>query len=81
VSDVRDRLVECFTIAFPDRPPETIPAASRDDDEWDSLAMVTLTALIEEEFDIVVTPDNLSSFIAFRSALAYLEAEVGASGV
>ena len=78
MTDVRERLVECFAVTFPDRERDTIPAASRDDDEWDSLAMVTLTSLIEEEFGITVTPDNLPAFVAFDTALACLEGAVGA---
>jgi acyl carrier protein len=77
MTGVRDRLVECFAVVFPDLPRDELPNASRETIEWDSVAMVTLMSLIEEEFGIEPSPTELSSFTAFDTALEYLEARVG----
>ena len=40
---------------------------------WDSLASVTLVAVVEEEFDLQVPPEYLERFISFDLVLDYLE--------
>jgi acyl carrier protein len=71
--DVTDRLIRCFKAVFPNVPTGQIPAASADNvPEWDSLAAVTLIALLEQEFgiqvDFLALPE-LTSFEAFRNYL------------
>jgi acyl carrier protein len=65
-----DRLVRCFSSVFPILTPDEVRVASAGSLEvWDSLAAVTLVALVEQEFDLTIDlldlPD-LSSFEAFR---------------
>ena len=81
-----NRLVRCFSSVFPALTPEEVRTASTESLEaWDSLATVTLVALVEQEFNITIDlldlPD-LSSFEAFhiyvdqhRSASARKDAE------
>ncbi len=74
MSDVRERLIEVFATAFPKLPKERIPSATRDSvDSWDSLAMLTLTALLEETFDVTVTPEALPRLVSFEGILGWLE--------
>lgn len=73
-----DTLVRCFVSVFPSLTAEEARVASMTSIEgWDSLATVTLTALVEQEFGIRVDLSDLSalnSFIAFR---AYIDHRCG----
>jgi acyl carrier protein len=60
------RLLNCFEAVFPELPPDDVPtAAIASMPEWDSLATVTLMSLIEEEFSITISTDDLELFISF----------------
>ena len=73
----RARLMKCFAAVFPDLPaaemaaatPESVPA-------WDSVANVTLLAVVEEEFGITVDVDDLETLTSFDALLDYLAAHV-----
>ena len=75
-----DRLVRCFASVFPALTPEEIRTASAESIEaWDSLAAVTLVAVVEQEFGVEIDPldlPELSSFGAFRTYLGLCR-EVG----
>jgi len=70
----RARLLDCFRAVFPDLTDEQLAAATTDNTPaWDSVALVTLVTLVEEEFAIALSPDDygiLLSFDAFASRLA-----------
>jgi acyl carrier protein len=72
-----NRLARCFASVFPELNDEEIRSTSAESNgTWDSLSKVTLTAVIEEEFDIQIAPDilaELESFSAFRSYLQTLD--------
>jgi len=74
MSERETRLMRCFAAVFPELSPEEIRnVSSRQTGHWDSLSVVTLTSLVQEEFDIEVEPEaipDLNSFDAFR---AYVE--------
>jgi hypothetical protein len=40
---------------------------------WDSLAGITLLALIEEEFGITISPDDAAGLASFELMLAYYQ--------
>ena len=75
MTDVRARLEQCFAAVFPDLPstdiaharPETVAA-------WDSVANVTLLAVVEEEFGTTVFADDLERLDSFDALLAYFAA-------
>jgi acyl carrier protein len=74
--DTRPRLVRCFAAVFPHLAEEEIPrAAMRSIDKWDSLASVSLIAVIEEEFGHQVPPEDMEQFDSFASIFAYLQAK------
>ena len=72
-SDLSGRLASCFAIAFPDLTPREIPSAAMGSvASWDSLAVVTLISLIEEEFNLSIPPDDVVDLVSFELILEYL---------
>lgn len=72
-SDLQGRLVHCFSVAFPDLKPREIPSAAMGSlASWDSLAVITLVSLIEEEFSITIPPDDVIDLVSFELILDYL---------
>lgn len=73
MSEVESRLIKCFSLVFPMLKPEEIRAASAESLAlWDSLAAVTLVAVVRQEFDAqieLLDLPELDSFEAFRKRL------------
>jgi acyl carrier protein len=73
MSEPEDRLARCFASVFPALTPQEVRAASVESVvAWDSLAAVTLVALVEQEFDVkidLLDLADLSSFAAFQTYL------------
>jgi len=70
--ELDDRLVRCFAAIFPHQTTEEIRAASIGTlPGWDSLATVTLFALIEEEFGIEIDLERLPE-LTFEAIQHYL---------
>lgn len=73
MSDQETRLVQCFGSVFPGLSAEEIRSLNSElGGPWDSLATVTLVALVEEEFKVAIdleTISELNSFAAFRALL------------
>jgi acyl carrier protein len=69
----QDRLVRCFGSVFPTLPPDRIRDATVDSvSEWDSLASVTLVAVLEQEFGIQIEISDLPELSSFESVQKYL---------
>jgi len=76
--DLESRLINCFAIAFPELNPREIPSASAGSlASWDSLAGITLIALIEEEFSVSIPPDDVPDLVSFELVLDYLKTLTG----
>ena len=60
MTDVRARLAQCFAA-------DTVAA-------WDSVANMTLLAVVEEEFGLSVFADDLERLDSFDALLAYFAA-------
>ena len=72
--DIQRRLASCFSTIFPEMSPKEIARASTASvAKWDSLATLNLIALIEEEFQIEVQPENLDGVLSFEIILDYVE--------
>jgi len=73
MSEQESRLTRCFASVFPALTPEEIRAASAQSlDAWNSLAAVTLAAVVEQEFSVhidLLELSELDSFDAFRTYL------------
>jgi acyl carrier protein len=68
-----ERLSRCFSAVFPRLSAENISAADVENlEEWDSLASVTLAAVMEEEFGIVIDPLDISELNSFSAVQQYL---------
>jgi acyl carrier protein len=66
--------MRCFRAVFGALTPEEIPAASAEwVAGWDSVATVTLAAVIEEEFGIQFDASELEQITSFSGILAILE--------
>jgi acyl carrier protein len=77
---IRDRLVTCFQVVFPDLPEAEIPAATQASvAAWDSSAVITLVNVIEDEFGIQVDFDLLADLDSFDRFHEYLQKETRVS--
>ena len=76
MDDIRPRLVRCFGAVFPKLSNDQIVAASADSiAAWDSVASVTLIAMIEEEFELEIDVEDLGQLVSFDKVLAYLNSK------
>ena len=75
MSNVREKLTECFRLVFPNLPESSIAnASSTNVAEWDSLAMITLVQVIQEEFDVDIDLERLSDLDSYEALANYLTA-------
>jgi acyl carrier protein len=71
---IRHRLTTCLSAYFSGLQVEEIPRASMATvGEWDSMASVTLIAMVSEEFGIEVAPEDYERFVSYELILDYLE--------
>jgi len=79
MSEMETRLAKCFLAVFPELATDEISQASSTSvPGWDSLAVVTLMAVVKEEFGISIEVEDLVRFDSFKGILNYLqEAEEG----
>ena len=72
----RDRLSQCLAAYFSGLSLEEIPRASMATvGEWDSMASVTLIAIVAEEFGLEIAPEDYEKFVSYELILDYLENE------
>jgi acyl carrier protein len=77
MDEFRARLTKCFAAVFPDLPAEEVAAATPERvAAWDSIANVTLLAVVEEEFGVAVEPEDLERLTSFEALLDYLAVRV-----
>jgi acyl carrier protein len=80
MDQIKNRLVKCFQIVFPDVPENQIPEASQTSlTAWDSIASITLVNVIEEEFEVQMDLDRLADLDSFEKILDYLGQETSHS--
>jgi acyl carrier protein len=79
MDDKQIRLIRCFSAVFPSLSKEQVLHASTTSvKEWDSVASVTLFAMIEEEYGIEMDIQDLAEMVSFERTLAYLhKARIG----
>jgi acyl carrier protein len=69
-----ERLIGCFLAVFPQLSKADVwKASSTSVPEWDSIALVTLLATVEEEFGIQVDPEQMDQLTSFNAILSYLK--------
>jgi len=80
MSDIESRLIKCFSAAFPGLSPGEVARANINSvPSWDSMATLTLTGLIEEEFNISIDPKDREDMTSFELILDHLRSHKGVS--
>lgn len=73
-AEIAARLESCFAAVFDNLAPAQLRAAHPDSvAAWDSMATVTLMAVVNEEFGIELDLDQMETLNSFESMAAYLE--------
>jgi len=73
MAELADRLANCFATVFPELAPQEIPSAAMGSlASWDSVAGITLFSVIEEEFSVSISPDDVADLVSFELILDYL---------
>ncbi len=73
-SDVQVELVEAFAAVFPDLPREQLPVLNMAScAAWDSLASVTLIAVVEEQFAISFQLEEMEQLVSFELMQSLIE--------
>ena len=73
MAEIDDRLTRCFASVFPSLPVDQLRNASVETvPDWDSLAAVTLVAVIEQEFDIQIDLMELPELTSYTAVRNYL---------
>jgi len=73
MDDMQTRLKRCFAAVFPGLDDAAIEKASISTvSNWDSIAGVTLMAVIEEEFCVALPVDRIGDFTSFELLRDYL---------
>lgn len=74
MGEMEHRLVRCFSLVFPNLAADQTRTASIETiNEWDSLASVTLVAVLQEEFGVEIDLGDLPELLSFDAVLLYLE--------
>jgi len=81
MSELESRLIRCFSSVFPTLTPEEISAAGANSlAAWDSLAAVTLAAVVQQEFSVQIDLLDLPELDSFKSFQTYLRRLTRAGG-
>jgi acyl carrier protein len=73
MDEMETRLIRCFSSVFPDLSTEQIHAASMESvPAWDSLAAVTLVAVLQEEFGLQINLMDLPELVSFVAVQNYV---------
>ncbi|MGA2844795.1 MAG: acyl carrier protein [Candidatus Acidiferrales bacterium] len=80
MDEVESRLIRCFSSVFSDLTAEQIRAVSVESvPAWDSLAAVTLVAVLQEEFGLQINLIDLPELVSFAGVLNYVRKHKSAS--
>ena len=74
MSDIRQRVTQCFSNVFPDLPEDQIPRASTASlAAWDSVAHITLLSSVAEEFGQSFELEDYEELVSFPLIVDRLE--------
>lgn len=77
MDDIQNRLTTCFSAVFPGVSIDEIRRSTQSTiPKWDSVAVITLANVIEEEFGFSVDFDRLPELDSFQRMLAYINEEL-----
>jgi len=75
--ELDDRLTRCFASVFPTLGPAQIHRASVESvPAWDSLAAVTLIAILEQEFAIQIDLMEMPELTSYHAVRDYLQKQI-----
>jgi acyl carrier protein len=75
--ELDDRLTRCFASVFPDLGANQIRQASVESVlAWDSLAAVTLIAILEQEFDTQIDLMEMPELTSYHAVRDYLQRQI-----
>jgi acyl carrier protein len=78
MDEISNRLKKCFVAVFPSVPVDKVETASQETvEKWDSIAMVTLISVVEEEFGQSVDVEDIPNLNSFESLRRYLTKTTG----
>jgi acyl carrier protein len=81
MDEMEKRLAACFSAVLPELTTEEIPQASATSvKSWDSVATITLMAVVEEEFGISIDVEDPAQFDSYQQILGYLRAGAKKAG-
>jgi len=73
MDEMETRLARCFSSVFPELTAEQIRSATMDSvPAWDSLAAVTLVAVLQEEFGLQINLMDLPELVSFVAVQNYV---------
>ena len=74
MTDIKNRLIKCFQIVFPDVPEAEIPQLTQAATaKWDSVATITLLNVLEDEFRVEMDLDQAAEFDSFGKIHSYFQ--------
>lgn len=73
--NARERLIRCFASVFYDVDEKDIPEVSSADREWDSLKLITLINVVQQEFPVEIAADEIEGLNSFSAFLRKIEAD------
>ena len=77
MSELRQRLVSCFSTVFPGNSQDRLFEATPDSiAEWDSTNHFLLLQIIEEEFGLRISEQSGGELLSFEEFESYLSAKV-----
>jgi acyl carrier protein len=80
MDEMQARLIRCFSSVFPHLTAEQIPTASVESvPAWDSLAAVTLVAVLQEEFGLQISLMDLPELVSFVAVQNYVRKQINIS--
>jgi len=75
--ELDDRLTRCFASVFPALGPDQVREASVETvSAWDSLAAVTLIAVLEQEFDTQIDLLEMPELTSYQAVRDYLQRQI-----
>jgi len=73
----KERLVRCFSAVFDQVEVDAIPSLRSEVCEvWDSLASIMLAGVVQQEFGIEISPDEVQTLDSFEKYLGKVDSSV-----
>jgi acyl carrier protein len=80
MDDITSRLINSFSLVFPDIPQSQVVNLSADNTAaWDSVAFITLANVIEEEFGFAMDLEDITELDTFAKVRDYVQRQVAVS--